>query len=169
MPSLNVMRSSGISWNSYMWQFHFSIWLKCSLGECTFCWKPRLNQSSGCEIMSIWRILRTLENNRNSFLFLAISHNQCCRLPTDPARSQRVLIRLCYMNIFVRMPIGAVMFVSPIACMYDTQNKPPMYVVSTLVVQHSWQWWNKPTLFISNLPFLPFTPKLSNPPFCKHG
>ncbi len=35
------------------------------------------------------KVLRTIENNRYSFLFLAISHNQCCRLLTDPARSQQ--------------------------------------------------------------------------------
>ena len=42
--------------------------------------------------MSNWRVLRTIENNRNSFLFLATSHNQCCRLPTDPARSQHIYL-----------------------------------------------------------------------------
>ena len=49
-----------------------------------------MNRSSGSEVMSNWRILRTTENNRNPFHFLAISHNQCCRLPTDPARSQHI-------------------------------------------------------------------------------
>ena len=29
-----------------------------------------------------------IENKRNAFLFLTVSHNQCSRLPTDPARSQ---------------------------------------------------------------------------------
>ncbi len=81
------MRSSGISWNS-MWHFQFSIWLKCSLG--TFCWKPHLKRSSGSKVMSDWRVLRTIEHNRNSFLFLAIYHNQCCRLPTNPARSHHI-------------------------------------------------------------------------------
>ncbi len=56
------------------------------------CWKPHLNRFSGSKVMSNWRVLRTIENNRNSFLFLAISHNQCCRLPTDPARSQQILL-----------------------------------------------------------------------------
>ena len=54
----------------------------------TFCWKPHLNRASGSKVTSNWMILRTIENNRNSFLFLAMSHNQCCRLLTDPARSQ---------------------------------------------------------------------------------
>ena len=81
------MRSREISRNSNMWHnFHFSIWLKCSWrGKC---WKPHLNRSGGSKVMSNWRILRTTENNTNSFLFLAISHNQCSRLPTDSAGSQ---------------------------------------------------------------------------------
>ncbi len=56
----------------------------------TFCWKTCLNWSSGTKVMSNWRILRTIENNRNAFLFLAVSHNQCCRLPTDSGRSQHI-------------------------------------------------------------------------------
>ncbi len=31
---------------------------------------------------SEWKILKTIENKRNAFLFLAVSHNQCSRLPT---------------------------------------------------------------------------------------
>ncbi len=46
----------------------------------TFWWKLHLNRSSSSKVMSNWRVLRTIENNRNSFLFLAISHNQCCQL-----------------------------------------------------------------------------------------
>ncbi len=34
--------------------------------------------------------LRTIENNRNPYLLLAISRNQYGRLPTDPARSQHI-------------------------------------------------------------------------------
>ena len=47
--------------------------------------------------------LKGFQNNRNSFLFLAISHNQCCRLPTDPARSQHILSSVCltYHSSFV--------------------------------------------------------------------
>ncbi len=40
-----------------------------------------------------WKILKTIENKRNSFLFLAVSHNQCSRLPTDPARSQHIFVK----------------------------------------------------------------------------
>ncbi len=37
-------------------------------------WKPHMNQTSGSKFVSNWRILKTIENKRNSFLFLAISH-----------------------------------------------------------------------------------------------
>ena len=50
--------------------FNFPIWLKCSFGRGTFSWKPHLNWSSGSKVLSNWRILRTIENNRNSFLSL---------------------------------------------------------------------------------------------------
>ncbi len=36
---------------------------------------------------SNWKILKTIENKRNTFLFLPVSHNQCAWLPTDPTRS----------------------------------------------------------------------------------
>ncbi len=55
----------------------------------TFRWKTRLNRSSGSKVMCNWRVLGTIQNNRNSFLFfLAMSQNQCCRLLIDPARLQ---------------------------------------------------------------------------------
>ena len=38
--------------------------------------------------------LKDCQNKRNSFLFLAISHNQRSRLPTDSARSQHRFRRL---------------------------------------------------------------------------
>ncbi len=53
----------------------------------TCCWKPHLNRTSGSKVLSNWRILKTIENKRNS-PFLAISHNQCSRLLTDSARLQ---------------------------------------------------------------------------------
>ncbi len=56
----------------------------------TSCWKPHLNQTSGSKVMSNWTILKTIENKRNSFLFLAISHYQCSQLLTDSARSQHI-------------------------------------------------------------------------------
>ena len=55
-----------------------------------FCWKPHLNWISGSKVMSNWRILKTIENKRNPFLFLVISHNQCSRLQTDSTRSQHI-------------------------------------------------------------------------------
>ncbi len=39
------------------------------------------------------KILRTIENNRNSFP-LVVYQNQYCRLPTDPARSQHISLTL---------------------------------------------------------------------------
>ncbi len=75
----------------------------------TFCWKPHLNRSSGSEVMSNWKILRTIENNRNSFLFLAISHNQWCRLPADPARSQHIMLQ-CSTNIMMMMFMTLLVF-----------------------------------------------------------
>ncbi len=42
--------------------------------ESVFCWKPHLNRTSGSKVMSSWRILKKIENKRNSLLFLAISH-----------------------------------------------------------------------------------------------
>ena len=85
------MQSGEISRNSHMWHFQFSIWLKCSFREVHFAENPHLNRSSGSKVMSNWRIHRTIENNWNSF-FLAVSHNQCCRLLTDPARSHHIYI-----------------------------------------------------------------------------
>ncbi len=62
----------------------------------TFCWKPHLNRSSGSKVMSIWRVLRTIENNRSSFLFPTISDNQCCWLPTDRTTSQHIYQHFAY-------------------------------------------------------------------------
>ncbi len=39
---------------------------------------------------SNWRILKTIEIERNTFLFLAVSHNQCSWLPIDSAISQHI-------------------------------------------------------------------------------
>ena len=64
----------------------------------TFWWESHLNRSSGSKVMSNWWIFRTIENNRNSFLFLTISRNQCCRLPTDPPRSQHICM-LCVLKV----------------------------------------------------------------------
>ncbi len=73
-------------------RWHFSVFylIEVLIWRGNFCWKPHLNQTSGSKVMSNWRILKTIENKRNSFLFLAISHNQCSRLPTDAARLQHI-------------------------------------------------------------------------------
>ena len=56
----------------------------------TFCWKPHLNRTSGSKVINNWKILKTIENKWNAFLFLAVSYNQCSWLLTDPARSQHI-------------------------------------------------------------------------------
>ncbi len=69
----------------------------------TFCWKPHLNRTSGSKVMSNWRILKTIENKRNSFLFLAISHNQCSWFPNDSARLQHIFHFWCFIFFFHTM------------------------------------------------------------------
>ncbi len=54
--------------------------------------------------MSNWRILRTIDNNWNSFLFLDISRNQCSRLPTDPATSQHIMCRVTNLQLSTIFP-----------------------------------------------------------------
>ena len=61
------MRSRGINQKSDLW--HFQFFYLIEVLRCTFCWKPCLNWSSGSKVISNWMILRTIENNRNSFLF----------------------------------------------------------------------------------------------------
>ncbi len=81
----------GISWKSNMWHFQFSIWLKSSLGEVYFAENPHLNRNSGSKVIySNWKILKTIENETTTFLFLTVSHNQCWWLPTDPTGSQHI-------------------------------------------------------------------------------
>ncbi len=41
----------------------------CNIFSFLFDWKPHLNQSSGSKVMSNWRVLRTIENNRNRNVF----------------------------------------------------------------------------------------------------
>ncbi len=69
-----------------------SIWLKSSLGEVHFAQNPT-------RIGPKLQQLKDSQNNRKQkkcipfsgcFFFLAVSHNQCCRLSTDPARSQHI-------------------------------------------------------------------------------
>ena len=52
----------------------------------TFCWKIHLNRSSGSKVMSNWKILRTIQNNRNSFffwLYLTINAQNFRLIPLD--------------------------------------------------------------------------------------
>ncbi len=82
-----VMRSMEISLKSNMWLFKILFGWSAHLQRYV-CWKPRLNWTSGSKVMSSWRI--PIGNKRNSFLFLALSHNQCSRLLTDSAKSQHM-------------------------------------------------------------------------------
>ncbi len=55
----------------------------------TFCWKPPPESDlNGSKVMSNWRILKTIENKRNPFLFLAVSHHQFSSFQTDSSRSE---------------------------------------------------------------------------------
>ena len=83
-------------WNRTL-HFQFSIRSKCSFGEVYFAENPHLNWTSGSKGMSNWKVLKTIDNKRNSFLLLAISHNQCSQLSTDSARWQHIweLITMC--------------------------------------------------------------------------
>ncbi len=76
----------GESVGNWMWHFQFSIWLKCSLGEVHFAENPTWISPL---VSRLWAI-EDSQNNRNLFFLLAISHNQCCRLPTDSTRSQHI-------------------------------------------------------------------------------
>ncbi len=74
-----VMRSRKISMKSNMWHFQSFLldWSAQSAHlERYILLKMHLNWTSGSKVMSNWRILKTIKNKRNLFLFLAISHNQ---------------------------------------------------------------------------------------------
>ncbi len=87
--SIFVMRSRGISRKSAMWHFQFSIWLKSSIRKVHFAETPPESDQWFLSY-STWKIFKTIENQRNAFLSLAESHNQCSWLPTDPAWSQHI-------------------------------------------------------------------------------
>ena len=78
----NAMRSrlGKSAWNRTCNIFSFLFdWVLIWKG--TFHWKPHLIWTSGSKVLSNWRILKTIENKRNAFLLLAVSQNQCSRLP----------------------------------------------------------------------------------------
>ncbi len=72
----------------------------CDIISSLFDWSPHLEMyillktlpesDQWFQSYSNWKVLRTIENKRNGFLFLAISHNQCSWLLTDPAWSQHI-------------------------------------------------------------------------------
>ena len=69
----NMMWSRKISRKSNIWHFQFSTWLKSSLRGVHFAEKPTWI-GPVVPSYSNWKILKTIENKRNSFLFLAVSH-----------------------------------------------------------------------------------------------
>ena len=94
------------------------------LGKCILL-KTLPNQTSGSKVMSNWVILKTIENKRNSFVFLAISHNQCSRLPTDSIRSQHITLLsvtilkifiICYHTFFLTLPVYTLVYKSEPFC-----------------------------------------------------
>ncbi len=95
------MRSSGISRNSHMWRFQFSIWLKCSL-ERYILLKIQVESEPWFQG---YEQLKDSQNNRKQKEILAISHNQCCRLPTDPARSQHISIHVVLYKVHCKLHI----------------------------------------------------------------
>ncbi len=78
----------------YIFGFLFD-WSPQSLGEVHFAENPTwIGPVVWFQSYSNWKILKTTENKRNTSLFLAVSHNQCTRLPTDPARSQHIVDKI---------------------------------------------------------------------------
>ena len=83
-----VMLSRKISLKSNMWHFQFFIWLKLSFGEVHFVENPTWIRPVVSKLQAIEWLSKQywIENERNSFLFLALSHNQCPPLLTDSSR-----------------------------------------------------------------------------------
>ena len=73
------------SWTCDIFSFLFAWSL---IGRGTFCWKPPSELDQFFQSYSNWKILKTIENKRNAVLLVAVCRNQCCRLQTDPTRSQ---------------------------------------------------------------------------------
>ncbi len=71
-------------WSLNMWHFQFSIWLHPLQERYILL----INPPQSDQWFQSWRGLKTIENKRDIFLFLAVSHNQCSRLLTDSTRSQ---------------------------------------------------------------------------------
>ena len=78
---LFVIWSRGISRNSNMWLFWFSIWLKSSIENVFNILLKTLPESNHWfKSYSNWKILKTKENKRNAIPFLAVFDNQSFRL-----------------------------------------------------------------------------------------
>ncbi len=108
----------------------------------TFCWKPHLNQSSGSEFMGNWRILRTIEK-RNSFLFLAISHNQCCQLLTDSASSQHIFHMLFFIFLGPQYHRKVILRVNVFQFGHCIHNIPWFATSTITTATKIFPFWNK--------------------------
>ncbi len=98
-----MMWSREIRLKLNMWHFQFSVWLKCSLREVHFAVKTPPESKQWFQIYSIEGSLKTIENKRNTFLFLAVSHNQFSQHPIDYGRLQHIQVqgymRTCKSNV----------------------------------------------------------------------
>ncbi len=133
-----VMRSKEISLKLNVWH-QFSIWLNCSLGgRGTFCWKPHLNQTSGSKVIAIEGFSKTIDNKRNAFLFLVVSHNQCFRLPTDSTRSQHI----CYVVTWYRISHLSAHFASTngVTSLAECLAMLPIAPVKKIKSRYGWIW-----------------------------
>ncbi len=84
----------------------YAFWFEQSIRRGTFCWKHPPDQ--WFQIYSNWKIFKTIGNQRNAFLFLAVSYNQCPQLLTDFARSQHTsasLAEIHFSKIFETVPL----------------------------------------------------------------
>ena len=89
--STYVKRSRGISRKSNMWHSGFYLIEFLIRRYILVKQPPELNQWF-YEVIAMERSSKQQKTKRNAFFFLAGSHNQCYRLPTDPARSQHILV-----------------------------------------------------------------------------
>ena len=94
----------------------------CDIFSFLFDWSPHyeryvllrtcLNRASGSKVTAI-DDSQINRNKTNVFLFLSVSHNQCSKLPTDPARSQHIMsTQPVTMGVDWHTEIGRIMKVS---------------------------------------------------------
>ncbi len=132
---LYVIRSKEISLNSNM-TFPVFYLIGMLIWRGTFYWKPHLNRTSGSKVMSNWRIIRTIENKRNAFLFLVISHNQSsdwfCKIATHMKTLLEILIFCTFLACF-RLPV---------LLKKISDTKSPLPTCCITCSDESPQWWS---------------------------